>query len=37
MSDAPFHPLTGEPGLLESKARHYQQIAEAIERSTRTV
>jgi hypothetical protein len=37
MSDTPFQPLTGDPGLLESKARHYQQIAEAIERSTRTL
>lgn len=37
MSDVPYKPLTGDPGLLESKARHYRDIAEAIQRSTLTL
>lgn len=37
MSDVPYQPLTGEPGVLETKARHYRDIAEAIQRSTLTL
>ncbi|MGO4534640.1 putative T7SS-secreted protein [Leifsonia sp. 2MCAF36] len=35
MSDHEFQPLTGDPGVLESKARHYQAIGEAIQRSVK--
>jgi hypothetical protein len=35
MADAEYQPLTGDPDLIESKAAHYAQIAEAIDRSVR--
>ncbi|MGO4301090.1 putative T7SS-secreted protein [Leifsonia sp. RAF41] len=35
MSDKEFQPLTGDPDVLESKARHYQSIGEAIQRSVK--
>lgn len=35
MSDKEFQPLTGDPDVLEAKARHYQAIGEAIQRSVK--
>ncbi|WP_431218731.1 putative T7SS-secreted protein [Leifsonia xyli] len=35
MSDTEFQPLTGDPDVLEAKARHYQSIGEAIQRSVK--
>ena len=35
MSDREFQPLTGDPGLLEAKAKHYQAIGEAIQRASK--
>jgi len=35
VSDTEFQPLTGDPGVLEAKARHYQSIGEAIQRSVK--
>jgi hypothetical protein len=35
VSDTAFQPLTGDPGVLEAKARHYQSIGEAIQRSVK--
>ncbi|MGN7797910.1 putative T7SS-secreted protein [Leifsonia sp. 22587] len=35
MSDREFQPLTGDPDVLEAKARHYQSIGEAIQRSVK--
>lgn len=35
MSDKEFQPLTGDPDVLEAKARHYQSIGEAIQRSVK--
>lgn len=35
MSDREFQPLTGDPGVLEAKARHYESIGEAIQRSVK--
>lgn len=37
MSDTPFKPLTGDPDLLETKAKHYREIAAAIQRSTKAL
>ncbi|WP_348788689.1 putative T7SS-secreted protein [Leifsonia sp. NPDC080035] len=35
MSDKEFQPLTGDPDLLETKAKHYQAIGEAIQRASK--
>lgn len=35
MSDKEFQPLTGDPDVLEAKARHYESIGEAIQRSVK--
>jgi len=37
MSDSPYKPLEGDPDLLTSKARHYQEIGDAIARSVITL
>ncbi len=37
MSDSEFNPLTGDPDLLQRKARHYANIADAITRSVTTL
>lgn len=37
MSDSEYQPLTGDPDLLESKASHYAEIADAITRSVTTL
>lgn len=35
MSDTEFQPLTGDPDVLEAKAKHYQSIGDAIQRSVK--
>lgn len=35
MSDKEFQPLAGDPDLLETKAKHYQAIGEAIQRASK--
>jgi len=35
VSDKEFQPLTGDPDVLEAKARHYESIGEAIQRSVK--
>jgi len=37
VSDSEFNPLTGDPDLLQRKARHYANIADAITRSVTTL
>ncbi|ROS76735.1 hypothetical protein [Cellulomonas sp. PhB143] len=37
MSDTRYQPLDGDPALLSAKARRYEEIADAIGRSTRTL
>jgi hypothetical protein len=37
MSDTPYQPLKGDPDTLATKAAHYMQIADAIQRSVTTL